>query len=130
MYLFFDTETNGLPKNWKAGVSNLSNWPRLVQIAWILYDNEGHILDKNDHIIKPVGFSIPRSASKIHGITTPIATAKGEDLKKVLDEYNSQITKSHSIVAHNINFDEKIVGAEFLKAGLSHTMTNTNFTLK
>lgn len=33
MYLFFDTETTGLPKNWKAPVSDLNNWPRLVQLA-------------------------------------------------------------------------------------------------
>ena len=36
-YLFFDTETTGLPRNWSAPVSDLNNWPRLVQIAWIFY---------------------------------------------------------------------------------------------
>jgi hypothetical protein len=29
MYLFFDTETTGLPKNWKAPVTDLNNWPRM-----------------------------------------------------------------------------------------------------
>jgi len=38
MYLFFDTETTGLPKNWKSPVSYLKNWPRVVQIAWAQYD--------------------------------------------------------------------------------------------
>ena len=38
MYLFFDTETTGLPKNWKAPVTDLNNWPRLVQLAYLLYD--------------------------------------------------------------------------------------------
>jgi len=35
MYLFFDTETTGLPKNWKAPIEDLNNWPRLVQLAWL-----------------------------------------------------------------------------------------------
>jgi len=37
--LFFDTETTGLPKNWKAPVEQLDNWPRLVQIAWQVYSS-------------------------------------------------------------------------------------------
>ena len=32
-YLFFDTETTGLPANWQAPMSDLENWPRLVQIG-------------------------------------------------------------------------------------------------
>jgi uncharacterized protein YprB with RNaseH-like and TPR domain len=29
MYLFFDTETTGLPGNWKAPVTDVNNWLRL-----------------------------------------------------------------------------------------------------
>jgi hypothetical protein len=36
MYLFFDTETTGLPKSWKAPVTDVNNWPRLVQLAFLL----------------------------------------------------------------------------------------------
>jgi len=28
MYLFFNTETIGLPKNWKAPVTDLKSWNR------------------------------------------------------------------------------------------------------
>lgn len=34
---FFDTETTGIPKNWEAPVTDLSNWPRMVQIAYLGY---------------------------------------------------------------------------------------------
>lgn len=37
MYLFFDTETTGLPGSWSAQATDLENWPRLVQLAWILH---------------------------------------------------------------------------------------------
>ena len=40
-YLIFDTETMGLPVDWKSPISNLDNWPRLVQIAWFHCDNSG-----------------------------------------------------------------------------------------
>ena len=70
MYLFFDTETTGLPRNWKAPVSDLNNWPRLVQLAFLYYDNNGNKISSGDFIIKPEGFTIPTDVSRIHGITT------------------------------------------------------------
>ena|SRR5690554_6950504 len=124
MYLFFDTETNGIPRNWKAPTSDLSNWPRLVQLAWVLYDNNGKEISRNDHIVKPEGFTIPYDATKIHGITTERAYLEGKQLNKVLEEFNSQILKTVTVVAHNISFDEKIVGAEFLRSGFPNSLQN------
>jgi hypothetical protein len=63
MILFFDTETTGLPKNWKAPVTDLNNWPRLVQLAFLLYDKSGNLVSSGDYIIKPDGFSIPFESS-------------------------------------------------------------------
>jgi len=115
MYLFFDTETTGLPKNWKAPVSDLNNWPRLVQIAWILYDIHGNKAGENDFIIKPEGFKIPPEVAGIHGISQERAMLEGIELKRVLDEFQNQISQSTCLVAHNISFDEKIMSAEFLR---------------
>ncbi len=115
MYLFFDTETTGLPKNWKAPVSDLNNWPRLVQLAYLFYGRNGNLISSGDFIIKPVGFTIPADASRIHGISTERALREGKDLLPVLREFYALIDESEYLVAHNISFDEKIVGAEFLR---------------
>lgn len=115
MYLFFDTETNGLPLDYNAPITNLSNWPRLVQIAWILFDNAGQEVKRKNYIIKPDGFIIPNSASSIHGITTEKALIEGKDINVVLKEFNTYIDIASKLVAHNMSFDEKIVGAEFLR---------------
>ena len=121
MYLFFDTETTGLSKNWKAPVSAIDNWPRLVQIAWIVCDEEGAVLEEKDFIIKPENFTIPAEASNVHRITTERASAEGKDLEQVLILFSDQVHKADCIVAHNINFDEKIVGAEFIRKNISST---------
>lgn len=117
MYLFFDTETTGLPRNFKAPVSDLANWPRVVQIAWLITDEGGKEVKGVEYIIKPDGFNIPAEASRIHGITTERAAADGVGLKPVLDEIAADISKASVLFAHNIQFDEKILGAEFLRAG-------------
>jgi DNA polymerase-3 subunit epsilon len=115
MILFFDTETTGLPKNYKAPVTDLDNWPRLVQLAYILQDYDGNTILKGDYIIKPNGFTIPSDSSEIHGISTDRAMIEGKELENVLEEFNALIESAEYIVAHNISFDEKIIGAELLR---------------
>ena len=113
MYLFFDTETTGLPKRWNAPVTDLENWPRLVQLAWIMYDDRGNMLESRDVIVKPEGFTIPPEASRVHGITTLVAREKGEPLQEVMEQFARKIDEATALVGHNISFDECIVGAEF-----------------
>lgn len=120
MYLFFDTETTGLPKNWKAPLEDLDNWPRLVQLAYIYCDKDGNKLANGDYIIKPEGFSIPKEASNVHGITTERAIQEGQNLKHVLEDFNQIILESRYLVAHNMAFDEKIMGAEFLRKNMTN----------
>ena len=117
MYLFFDTETTGIPQDYKAPVSNLSNWPRLVQIAWLLIDDHQNEISSAEFIVRPEGFIIPSDAARIHGITTEIAIRDGVSLESVLDEVTENILEASVLVAHNIQFDEKILGAELLRSG-------------
>lgn len=114
-YLIFDTETTGLPKKWKAPVSDLNNWPRLVQIAWLQCNNSGEILSSSNYTVKPQGYIIPEEVVKIHGISTEKARNEGIALKMVLNEFSNAISQSSLLIAHNMSFDEKVVGAEFLR---------------
>ena len=51
MFLIFDTETTGLPKRWNAPLSDTENWPRCIQIAWQLHDNNGVLIEHEDYLI-------------------------------------------------------------------------------
>ena len=119
-YLFFDTETTGLPRSWSAPVTDLNNWPRLVQLAWLLSDNTGKELTSGSCIVRPEGFTIPVEVSKIHGITTERAEAEGVPLETALAEFNKLINRSTHIIAHNISYDEKIIGAEFIRKNVKN----------
>lgn len=118
MFLFFDTETTGLPRSWNAPVTDLANWPRMVQLAYMAYDADGNELAAVDTLIKPVGFTIPADSAKIHGITTERALKEGRDLAEVLKEFKALLDGTKYLIAHNISFDEKIIGAEFLRNGM------------
>lgn len=116
--LFFDTETTGLPLNFKLSRRIVSNWPRLVQLSWIVTDEKGIHLKTADHIIRPVGFTIPRDASAIHGITTQMALQKGEDLNAVIAEFMDDFRTVDLTVGHNIEFDKNVLGAEIIRMHL------------
>jgi DNA polymerase III epsilon subunit-like protein len=117
-YLFFDTETTGLPKSWKAPVTDLGNWPHIVQIAWAVFDDAGTQLAFHDFLIKPEGFTIPESATAIHGISTERALQDGRPAAEVLKEFSLAVGGAARLVAHNLDFDEKMVRVEFLRRGM------------
>ena len=115
MYLIFDTETTGLPHNKTAPITDLDNWPRLVQIAWQLHNKNGKLLSQHNYLIKPDGFDIPFKAEQVHGISTKRALAEGDDLSKVLDLLTRDLADTSLVVGHNIEFDISIIGAEFIR---------------
>lgn len=119
MYLIFDTETTGLPKDYNAPISDLSNWPRVVQIAWQLHDSMGRLLEARDYLIYPGDFDIPFESEKIHGISTSLARDRGRDAFEVFSEFNSVISKAQYIVGQNITFDINVMGSEFIRHGIS-----------
>ena len=122
MILFFDTETTGLPKKWKAPVTDLDNWPRLVQLAYLVYDFDGNLIHSCNEIIKPSGFTIPMDASNIHSITTEIANQRGSNITDVFEIFLIHLKRAKVIVAHNMAYDEKIIGSELIRLGLDNIL--------
>lgn len=122
MYLIFDTETTGLPRNWNAPITDTDNWPRCIQIAWQLHDELGNLIENQDYLVKPDGFNIPYDAERIHGISTELAEEQGIELAEVLEKFNIALSKAKFIVGQNIGFDVNIMGCEFFRLGVESPM--------
>ena len=117
--LIVDTETSGLPSNWKAYDEDITIWPRLVEIAWIVLDYEDKTIISKNFIIKPKGFSIPVEASKVHGITTEKALLEGSDLRITLLELAKDFSNCEMLIAHNIDFDYPVINCEFKRTNIN-----------
>lgn len=109
MYLFFDTETTGIP----AGADTV----HMVQLAWELWDDVGEKRAAADFIIRPEGFQIPDAVAKIHGITQARAMTEGWPLENVLSIFAAAVYLPVRFVGHNINFDKKIILKEYARLG-------------
>jgi DNA polymerase-3 subunit alpha len=113
--LVFDTETTGLlPRG--ANPENTEQWQqcRLVQLAWEFYHGST-LVSQGCYTILPDGFTIPESASRIHGITQAMAVLVGVPVTTVLEEFQSVVNQTDVLVAHNITFDWNLMGAEYYR---------------
>ena len=122
MYLIFDTETTGLPKRWDAPLSDSENWPRCIQIAWQIHDAKGEVIAHEDYLIRPDGFTIPFDSEQVHGISTALAEEQGIPLEEVLEKFHTALNQVDYVVGHNVSFDRNIMGAEYLRSGLTDAL--------
>lgn len=109
-YLFFDTETTGLP-DFKQPVS-WEGQPRICQIGAILTDREGAIKAEMNLLVAPAGWEIPAAATGIHGISQEDAKKYGLSIRGVMSIFNRLICKAEMVIAHNISFDRFMVRRE------------------
>lgn len=130
--LTFDTETNGLPKDWKAKVTEVDKWPRITQLAWSLSDiDSGDLIKEYKCLIKPDGWTIPTVDELIaakskdphfflnNNMSTERCEKEGRPITDVLAEIRDDMADSAVLVAHNMSFDEKVTGAEFIRISMN-----------
>jgi DNA polymerase III subunit alpha len=114
-YMVIDTETNGLPQNFRAPVEDTKNWPRLISIAWVTQGfSKYYLIQPQRGHGKP--FEIENS--HIHGITKEMCEAHGTSLRRVLKELLRDARKCSIIVAHNAHFDVSVIGCELHRCRL------------
>lgn len=119
MYLFFDTETTGVPKNYKASPMEVDNWPRVIQLAFAAFDENGELITSNCDLILPDGWEIPNEKFWIdNGFSTEKSKANGIRIETSLDFFINLMQESEYLIAHNLNFDMPIVQAEMVRAGM------------
>lgn len=117
-YLFFDTETTGLPRLRNAPPEDFANWPYIVEIAWLLIDEEGLQVAGGHYIVKQ-NVSIPKEATAVHHITTQDMLLKGVSPIDVYSEFIESVDDTEYIIAHNLEFDVPIIECELLRNGFN-----------
>lgn len=117
--LFIDTETSGLPKNWKLPYTDNANWPYAVQVSWVIYDDKQQEVKREDHYISNNDFAISKQAYKIHGLNADFLTKQGKPRKQVMESlYHDLEAYKPLVVGHFVELDYHITGVEFFRSGM------------
>lgn len=125
MYLIYDCSGIDKPKSWKAPFSDTFNWPRIIHMSWIILDKDLNPVDDYDQIINPEGFSFNKAIAKRCQIDQEDIDTKGAPLEDVLKAFEESLKKVQYALAHNLNFNENVLAAEFLRKGIKHSLFRT-----
>jgi DNA polymerase III subunit epsilon len=117
MYLFFDTETTGLPD-----LKMPAEWegqPRICQLGAIVTDRDGRVKAEANLLIRPDGWTIPEAASAVHGISQADAEKYGVTMKGALSVFARLMKMADTLIAHNLRFDLFLLEIEATRTDLS-----------
>ena len=112
MIMVFDVETNKLlPK--KNESNNISNMPNILQMSYAIYNNKENKCEKlfNSYIKIDDSIEISEFITGLTGITREKCN-NGRNIKDCLLEFYNDFIKCDIIVAHNYEFDMKVIQTE------------------
>ncbi len=121
--LFVDTETSDIPKNWKAPCSDGSQWPYIVQLAWVVYTKEGNLVKEENFYIKDDDFEISRASQEVHGISTEYRIARGHNRLNVMQGLQEDLLNYKPLlIAHYVKLDFHMLSVEFFRTQLDNPL--------
>ena len=110
----FDTETTGLPEKRNTSIYETSKWPHVVQLSFMVYDDEKkEIVEEYDEIIKiDESIDLTPKSVEIHGISRDIISVRGVP---IVDAFKRALNSCDLCVGHNISFDKRLLIVEAIR---------------
>lgn len=75
-----------------------------------------------DRIVLPEGFTLNEDVRKKSKIDDEDIEKKAVPLTGILDEFNGSVSQCEYIFSHNLNFNENVLAAEFIRKGVDILM--------
>ena len=113
----FDTETTGLPEKRNTSIYETSKWPHIVQLSFMVYDDETkEIVEEYDEIIKiDESIDLTPKSVEIHGISRDIIPVRGVPIVDALNAFKRALNSCDLCVGHNISFDKRLLIVEAIR---------------
>ena len=119
----FDVETTGLiPKYFEK--NGVDQNPHILQLSYVIFDTDTRSIVKSvDHYIRiPETIEILPVITQLTGITREICETRGISIETALSEFCKDYHTCDYIVAHNHQFDKKMIEIELARLQISSTI--------
>lgn len=133
--IFIDTETNGVPKNYKAPYTDTANWPEPIQVAYTvatisprIKPHHSTVVVLNRPDIEPHLWSA--DAFSVHGISYEDSLISPVGREEFYQRFISDLMKCDLVIAHNIDFDWPVILADLTRMGCDIPNMRTLCTMK
>ena len=123
MYAIVDTETSGLFNF--ALPADAEGQPRLAHLAMIFVDANLQEESVVDLLVKPEGWTMPPDIAAINHLPQELLMEKGLPVAHVLQAYTDAVDRGRIIVAHNAQYDTKVLRGELRRAGMDDRFEQT-----
>ncbi len=110
-FLVLDTETTGLPLKKALEGPAPKGTPRIIQVAWLLFDEDGRLIISRNRYLRQ-DHPIPADSIRIHGIDDSAILQKGEKPAHVWNDFIKDLENCDYLVAHNVDFDIPLIEYE------------------
>lgn len=129
MYIIFDTETTGLPQRKAIGQTDHDVWPRIIQLAYAVYDSNHQLTHAHSSLIKPDGWVVPDDDfQRANGQSTARCEEHGKPLFDEINRFIVHLSKCKYLIAHNVTFDHKVVKVELDRMGVAEVLDSLTYT--
>lgn len=127
--VFYDTETTGLARG-DIPLLHHPAQPHLVQVAALMVDLDTRLVVSTlDVLVRPDGWTIPRQATAIHGITQERALACGVD-EGMAAQLLAEMCMRKMRVGHNQDFDSDMVSIALARYEGLYTWTDWSYNMR
>lgn len=125
-FLIFDTETSGFPR--KDLSANHPDQSRIVQLAWLLLDQEFNELESYNQLFKlSKETKIHPGAQAAHGKSWEDCDARGVEPRQGVEKFLQLTTKTDLLIAHNFAFDVQLIEIERVVHDLGHLFCTPSY---
>ena len=116
-FLVFDVESTGLLPNSRRGTTTavpITAYPHILQLSFAIYDlSQKQVIRKYDAYIDiPDDVVISEFVTNLTGISKEKCKTEGKPIVEVLEQFYEAYMFCEGIVAHNMDFDEKMISVE------------------
>jgi DNA polymerase III epsilon subunit-like protein len=115
-FLIFDVESTGLLPTRRGTTTAvpITEYPHILQLSFAIYDlSQKQVIRKYDAFVDvPDDVVISEFITNLTGITKEKCKREGRHIVEVLEQFYEAYMFCEGLVAHNMDFDEKLISVE------------------